>query len=251
MQGQHPQPRVQQPLDQQPVRPLDRHELDLQPAAAGTGLAGPSRHARTWPPTAPRPPHQRRARRASPTPNQRQRNFPSVTTSLGQDNSTAPRPRGTVADAHREALKELRPVAASRHLTSAGRGWSALGPGTGKQSWPSPDGGRGNKRMTYGQSATADGYCRIGLDAVATGVTPALTRNRSGLTLERHSPSGTTWAVQGGPATGLLHRGRKEARGFATSPFVAMRAPARRGLAGQKRPSAGQRLAVLSLSGPN
>ena len=32
------------------------------------------------------------------------RNFPSVTTSLGQDNSTAPRPRGTVADAHRQAL---------------------------------------------------------------------------------------------------------------------------------------------------
>src|SRR5947207_862699 len=41
----------------------------------------------------------------SPTPNQRRRNyFPSVTTSFSQDNSTAPRPRATVADAHRQAL---------------------------------------------------------------------------------------------------------------------------------------------------
>lgn len=32
----------------------------------------------------------------------------------------------------------LRPVAACRHLTTAGSGWSALGPGTGKKPWPSP-----------------------------------------------------------------------------------------------------------------
>ena len=31
MQRQHPQPRVQQPLDQQPVRPLGRDQLNLQP----------------------------------------------------------------------------------------------------------------------------------------------------------------------------------------------------------------------------
>ena len=31
MQCQHPQSRVQQPLDQQPVRPLDRHQPHLQP----------------------------------------------------------------------------------------------------------------------------------------------------------------------------------------------------------------------------
>ena len=31
MQRQHPQPRVQQPLDQQPVRPLDRDQRHLQP----------------------------------------------------------------------------------------------------------------------------------------------------------------------------------------------------------------------------
>jgi hypothetical protein len=31
MQGQHPQPRVQQPLDQQAIRPLDRDQLDSQP----------------------------------------------------------------------------------------------------------------------------------------------------------------------------------------------------------------------------
>ncbi len=30
MQRQHPQPRVQEPLDQQPVRPLDRHQPHLQ-----------------------------------------------------------------------------------------------------------------------------------------------------------------------------------------------------------------------------
>ncbi len=61
---------------------------------------------------------------------------------------TVPRPRGTVADAHRQALKPgLRPVAASRHLTPAGRGWSTFGPRTGKQRWPSPDGAPGNNRM--------------------------------------------------------------------------------------------------------
>ena len=31
MQREHPQPRVQQPLDQQPVRPLDRDQRNLQP----------------------------------------------------------------------------------------------------------------------------------------------------------------------------------------------------------------------------
>jgi hypothetical protein len=31
MQRQHPQPRIQQPLDQQPVRALDRDQLHLEP----------------------------------------------------------------------------------------------------------------------------------------------------------------------------------------------------------------------------
>jgi hypothetical protein len=37
----------------------------------------------------------------------------------------------------------LRPVAAYRHLTTAGTGWSAFGPRTGKPRKPSPGGGRG------------------------------------------------------------------------------------------------------------
>jgi hypothetical protein len=44
-----------------------------------------------------------------------------------------------------KALKGLRPVAACGNLTTARTGWSLAGPpNTGKQSRPSPGGGRGN-----------------------------------------------------------------------------------------------------------
>ena len=116
MQRQHPQPRVQQPLDQQPVGPLDRDQPHPQPhQLRHTATAAPARRARTSRPAASRPSHQRRARRASPTPNQRRRNyFPSELPLLSwSGHFTAPRPRGTVAGAHRQALNMgLRPVAA-------------------------------------------------------------------------------------------------------------------------------------------
>src|SRR5450755_4513808 len=75
---------------------------------------------------------------------------------LVQDNSTAPRPRGTVADAYRQALNwgyVLSPLGGTS--PTVGRGWSSNGPPTqrGGQavSGPSPGGGRGNNqlRMTY------------------------------------------------------------------------------------------------------
>jgi hypothetical protein len=70
---------------------------------------------------------------------------------------TAPRPRGTVADAHRQGPHSsgLRPVAACGTSPPSGRAglWQALHT-TGKQSWPSPGGGRGNQRMSYEQSRT-------------------------------------------------------------------------------------------------
>jgi len=38
----------------------------------------------------------------------------------------------------------------SRHLTTAGRGWSFVGPPSkGKRTWPSPDGGQGKPSLTY------------------------------------------------------------------------------------------------------
>jgi hypothetical protein len=43
MQGQHPQPRVQQPLHQQPVRSLDRHQLNLQPQQAAGRTSSPTK----------------------------------------------------------------------------------------------------------------------------------------------------------------------------------------------------------------
>ena len=49
-----------------------------------------------------------------------------------RDNSTAPRPRGTVAGAYRQALTTgLRPVAASRHLTTAWKGLVFVWPSKG------------------------------------------------------------------------------------------------------------------------
>ena len=67
---------------------------------------------------------------------------------------SSPSPDRFIPAPHRQGPQPgLRPVAASRHLTTAGRGWSALGPAPGLQSWPSPDGGRGNNqlRLTYEQ----------------------------------------------------------------------------------------------------
>src|ERR1019366_6023106 len=62
------------------VRERPRPDWDAAPtpaAARGTVPAAPPHHARTWQPEAPRPPRRTPSRRASPTPNQRQRNCPS------------------------------------------------------------------------------------------------------------------------------------------------------------------------------
>ena len=123
MQRQQPQPRIQQPLDQQPIRPLDRDQRHLHP-------------------------HQRAAQRPQTLLIVRERGrqqllarlvlhehvvllrrpiYTGVIAHLGNSSSvkhfTAPRPGGTVAGAYRQALTQgLRPVAASRHLTTAGEG---------------------------------------------------------------------------------------------------------------------------------
>ena len=132
VQRQHPQPRVQQPLDHQPVRPLHRDQLHPQPHQLPAQRPQPLLVMRE------RCGQQLLARRIRDEhvvllrrPINASVTSPSVTTPLGQDNSTAPRPRGTVADAHRQGPQPgLRPVAASRHLTTAGRGWSFVGPPT-------------------------------------------------------------------------------------------------------------------------
>ena len=115
----HPQPGVEQPLDQHSVRPLDRDQT--APSGAPARCTAPptlARRARTSRPGSPRPSRQRRAGRASPTPNQRRRSyFPSERLHFGQD-FTAPRPGGTVAGAHRQALERgyvLLPLAAPHH----------------------------------------------------------------------------------------------------------------------------------------
>jgi hypothetical protein len=73
---------------------------------------------------------------------------------LRSDRETSPMNANSHAHRHDHSWP-LRPGDAAlwRHLTSAGRGWSALGPAPGLQSWPSPDGGRGNNqlRLTYEQ----------------------------------------------------------------------------------------------------
>ena len=132
MQGQHPQPRIQQPLDQQPVRTLDRDQLDSQA-------------------------HQLPAQRPHAVLIMRERRGQKLLTRrisdehivllrrpintcirlhlqlplLVQDNSTAPRPRGTVADAYRQALNwgyVLSPLGGTS--PTVGRGWSSNGPPT-------------------------------------------------------------------------------------------------------------------------
>ena len=134
---QHPQPRVQQPLDQQPVRALDRHQLDLQAHQLPAQRPQPrlvvrERRART----APRRPRPARPRRASRTPSRYPRNyFPSYSSSV----------RSSQRPDHEVPLRALidrpstgyvlLPLAAPH---PAGRGWSHAGPPTGKQRGPLP-----------------------------------------------------------------------------------------------------------------
>ncbi len=135
MQRQRLQPRIRQPLDQQPVRALDRHQLNLQA------------HQRSAQPPQPRfLLHERRGQKllARRVANQHIVLFRHpvnaaviaiCTPHRSRIHFTAPRPRGTVAGAHRQALTGASPVAATRHLTPAGRGWSALGPAPEATAW--------------------------------------------------------------------------------------------------------------------
>ena len=104
MQRQHSQPRIRQPLDQQPVRALDRHQLNLQA------------HQRSAQPPQPRLLlHERRGQKllARRVANQHIVLFRHpvnagviaiCTPHRSGIHFTAPRPRGTVAGAHRQAL---------------------------------------------------------------------------------------------------------------------------------------------------
>ena len=150
MHRQHPQPRVQQPLDQQPVRPLDRDQLHLQP-------------------------QQRAAQRPQPLLVVRERGRQQLLARLvahehvvlvrrpinagvilhlvllfGQVTSQRPDqevPLRMLIDKALNGATSCCRLAAPHHRRE---GWSALGPPHGASvSWPSPGGGRGNTRMTY------------------------------------------------------------------------------------------------------
>ena len=155
MQRQHPQPRIQQPLDQQPVRPLDRDQRHLHPhqhpAQRGQALLIVRVRRREKLRTPSRRP---RARRASPTPSRsRHTDTPSPPSSI-RSPSQRPDPEVPLRMLIDKALAVrgyvLLPLAAPHHRRDGlvfGR------PSTkGKQSWPSPGGGRGNHSMSYERS---------------------------------------------------------------------------------------------------
>ena len=177
------------------ARPTARSVARSRPAApsaaqaCGTATADHSRRARTFPRTASRPPHRRPARRASPTPNQRRRNYyPSVLSS--RSGITSQRPDEEVP------LRVLidRPSTGAtsccrlRHLAPPGGAGSQRGLRPGKRSWLSPDGGRGNKRMTYKVRRI------LAVDATVAACSPSVpiplaVRGPPGDPSRRHAPS--------------------------------------------------------------
>ena len=101
-----PQPTAARPA----ARPVARSR-PASPSGAHSATQRPHtlpHHARTWPPAAPRPPRSARPRRATRTPNRCPRNYLPCVLLFGQV-FTAPRPRGTVAGAHRQALNGATP----------------------------------------------------------------------------------------------------------------------------------------------
>ncbi len=114
MQRQDPQSGVQQPLDQQPVGPLDRDQRHLVAHECATQRPQPGLVVRE------RGSQDLHARLVGdehivllgrPVDARIDTSRQNFNSSLGQVVFTAPRPRGTVADAYRQALNTgLRPV---------------------------------------------------------------------------------------------------------------------------------------------
>jgi hypothetical protein len=129
MQGQHAQPGVQQPIDQQPVRAFDpAHNLKALKRGAQRAhavLVMSERGALQLVAGGILDQHVVLLR--SPV------NTRAITHRflLRRGHSTAPRPGGTVAGAHRQGPQSgATSCRRSRHLTTAGRGWSLSGPRT-------------------------------------------------------------------------------------------------------------------------
>ena len=144
MHRQHPQPRVQQPLDQQPVGPLDRDQLNLQPQQRPAQRPQPLlvvRERGGQQLLARRVGHA--ARRACPTPNQRQRNYSHRYSFIGQVTSQRPDQEVPLRNLIDKALNGATSCCRLRHLTTAGRGRSAFGPLQGQGLVALPGGGRG------------------------------------------------------------------------------------------------------------
>jgi len=115
----HGQPRVQQPLNQHAVGSLDRDPLNLHPHECAAQRPEPCLVVRE------RSRQQLLARLTGDVhvvllrrPNPPQRNCPSRSSPCWSDSSTAPRPGGTVAVAHRQGPPRgyvLLPLAAPHH----------------------------------------------------------------------------------------------------------------------------------------
>ena len=157
MQGQHPQPRVQQPLDQQAIRPLDRDQLNPQPHQL------PAQRPQPLLVMGERGRQQHLARRISDehVVLLRRPVNAGVTSHLYSSsvrtNFTAPRPGGTVADAHRQAL-EWGYVLSPLRGTSPPPGGAGLLSALARASsaGPLPTAVEANNRMAYEQR----GDCR-------------------------------------------------------------------------------------------
>lgn len=123
MQRQHPQPDVKQPLDQQPIRPLDRDQRDLEPHQRATQQPEPVLVVRE---AAREQPLAHRVRDQHVVLLRRPIDAGASTHQPLHDHrhDTTPRPRGASAIAYRQALTRgyvLLPLTAPR---PAGTGWS-------------------------------------------------------------------------------------------------------------------------------
>ena len=147
VQREHAQPGVQQPLDQHPVRALDRHQLHVQAhqlAAQRPQARLVMRKRRGQQLLAGRVLHDHVVLLRRPV-DARETTFHSYSSLV----------RSSQRPDHEVPLRALidRPSNGATscchfwHLTPAGRGWSNAGPLTGKLERPSPGGGRGHRDL--------------------------------------------------------------------------------------------------------
>ena len=147
-----PAPAAPRPAAARPTARPAARSPPAQPGAApapGTAPAAHARRARTSPPTAPRPSRRTPAHRACPPPSRRRRNSPfctpwSLASSQRPDHEVPL--RNLIDKALNGATSCCRLIGTSPPPGRAGLPYALH---TGKVSWPSPSGGRGNTSMTY------------------------------------------------------------------------------------------------------